>query len=84
MGDFRYFMCEDPNIISIADIVKHAPDHGLLFVQGRRVHVVMEAPRREENVDHPSEIRYLRFAIINRKDPYHIPIPRKHWLFKLL
>jgi hypothetical protein len=66
MGDFRYFMCESAEVIAGEDILKHAPDHGLLYVQGRRIHVEVEAPRREK-VDYPSEVHYLRFAIVNRK-----------------
>jgi hypothetical protein len=66
MGDFRFFMCESAHIISIPDIAKHAPDHGLVYVDGIRTRVAVPAPRREK-VDQDSEIRYLRFAIINRK-----------------
>jgi hypothetical protein len=67
MGDFRYFVCE-PMIITVEMIAHHAPDHGLVWIEGRRMHVVLQAPRREQ-VDRASEIRYLRFAIINRKQP---------------
>lgn len=66
MGDYRYFACADPEVITVQSIEKHAPDHGLLHFQGRRVRVVIPAPRRER-VDYPLEIRYLRFAIINNK-----------------
>ena len=64
MGDFRYFMVPD-GLISIEDMEKY-PDHGLLWVKGRAVKVKIKAPRREErNVE--SEIRLLRFAVINNK-----------------
>ena len=69
MGDFRYFMCTGAPIICRKDIEKHAPDHGLLYWEGRRIRVVVEAPRRQI-VDYPAEIRYLRFAIINSKTPH--------------
>ena len=80
MGDFRYFMCVSPTfgtrwvgdaIITAEDIQKHAPDHGLLYVEGRRIRVIVPAPRREKP-DYPSEIRYLRFAIINGKNPHEL------------
>jgi len=73
MGDFRYFMCESASVVSKDDIEKHAPDHGLLYVQGRRIHVEVEAPRREK-VDYPSEVHYLRFAIINGKSASAGPV----------
>jgi hypothetical protein len=74
MGDFRYFLCT--GMISIESIKKHAPDHGLLYWEGRRIHVVLEAPRRHQNdIDYQAEIRYLRFAIINCKQAYGIPRP---------
>lgn len=68
MGDFRYFMCQ-PGVITPEMIEKHAPDHGLLHAFGRRINVVVMAKRRTE-VDRVSEIRYLRFAIINSKKPF--------------
>jgi hypothetical protein len=64
MGDRRYFMVPT-GLINLEDMAKY-PDHGLLWVKGRRVVVMKEAPERtERNTD--NEIRLLRFAIINRK-----------------
>jgi len=68
MGDFRFYMC-DPGIITVDLVEKVAPDHGLLYVGGPRVRVVRPAPRRD-SVDKDSEIRYLRFAIVNKKRPF--------------
>lgn len=68
MGDYRFFMCP-PNILALSLIEKHAPDHGLLYAEGRRVRIIRDAPRREK-VNYPGEIRYLRFAIINSKEPF--------------
>lgn len=65
MGDYRFYMCE-PGVITAKMVEEHAPDHGLLYVEGRTVKVVRAAPERT-NVDLHSEIRYLRFVIINRK-----------------
>lgn len=70
MGDFRFYMCE-PGLIGAELVEKHAPDHGLLYVAGRRVEVVRPAPRREAPF-YAAEVRYLRFAIINHKIPYEI------------
>ena len=69
MGDFRFYMCE-PGIIPEWKVRQFAPDHGLLYVRGRQVLVVVDAPRRE-GVNTYGEIRYLRFAIINRKVSAH-------------
>jgi hypothetical protein len=70
MGDFRFFMCY-AGVIPLEIVEKSRPDHGLLWVDGRRVKVLREAPKREESlVDLRSEIRYLRFAIINGKQAY--------------
>lgn len=68
MGDFRFYMCRE-NLLSAELIEKYAADHGLLYVSGKRIKVVREAPRRTL-VDKDGEIRYLRFAIINGKEPY--------------
>lgn len=68
MGNFRYFLCA-PEVITKEMIREHAPDHGLLYVTPRTVQVVVQAPRRAD-VDYPSEIRYLRFAILNGKKPH--------------
>lgn len=70
MGDFRFYMCE-PGVLPESLIVKHAPDHGLIYVPDkRRVVIVRPAPRRVELVDKDGEIRYLRFAIINQKQSF--------------
>jgi hypothetical protein len=72
MGDFRFYLCE-PEVITSELIQKHAPDHGLLYVEGRRIRVVRQAVRREPKmIDKDAEIRYLRFSIINRKLPYQV------------
>ena len=69
MGNFRYFLSEQ-GIITPELIQKHRPDHGLLHIRGRRIQVVITAPERDAaTVDLASEIRYLRFAIINGKCP---------------
>ena len=67
MGNFRYFLSE-PGIVTSEMVRKHRPDHGLLHIRGRRIQVVIDAPKRE-TVDLASEVRYLRFAIINGKCP---------------
>jgi hypothetical protein len=73
MGDYRFFMCY-AGVIPVEVVEKHRPDHGLLWVDGRRVRILREAPRREEPaVDLRSEIRFLRFAIINGKPVYAEP-----------
>jgi hypothetical protein len=68
MGDYRLYMCY-PGILAAELVAKHAPDHGLLYVEGRRIRTVIEATRRQEP-NYPAEIRYLRFAIINGKTPH--------------
>lgn len=68
MGDFRFYMCL-PGVVTHEMVAEHAPDHGLLYVQGNRVMSQIQAPRRTE-VDHAAEVRYLRFAIINSKKPW--------------
>lgn len=70
MGDYRFYMCE-PGVIAVQLVEKHAPDHGLLYVEGRRVSVVRSAPRRE-GPHYAAEVRFLRFAIINGKKPHEI------------
>jgi hypothetical protein len=70
MGDFRFYLCE-PGIISVELVEKHAPDHGLIYREGRAMRIVRQAPKRT-NVDKDSEIRYLRFAIINAKSQEEI------------
>lgn len=70
MGSYRFFMCES-GVIPESAVQEHAPDHGLLYVKGNTVKVVISAPLRKcELIDFDSEIRYLRFAIINGKKPY--------------
>lgn len=70
MGDFRYYFCEE-GVIPASLVEKHAPDHGLIYVCGeRRLKTVIVAPRRTEHVDLRAELRYLRFAILNRKQPH--------------
>ena len=66
MGDYRFFMC-GAGVLPVELVTRHAPDHGLLYADGRRIRVVYPAPKRESLVDRDAEIRYLRFAIINRK-----------------
>lgn len=65
MGDFRYYLCA-PGVIQPEAVETRAKDHGLLYVEGRRVRIVKE-PTRRENVDYASEVRFLRFAILNGK-----------------
>lgn len=67
MGDYRFYLCE-PGILTPEMIAKHAPDHGLVFKDGRKMRVILSAPLRT-NVNKDAEIRYLRFAIINGKMP---------------
>lgn len=68
MGIFRFILCE-PEIITVADIEKHMPDHGLLYVHGSRVKIVRPAYCRVK-ADLRSEIWFLRWAINNGKKPY--------------
>jgi hypothetical protein len=68
MGDYRFYMC-DSGIISAELVEKHASDHGLLWLAGRSVKVIKEAPKRSL-VNKDGEIRFLRFAIINAKEPF--------------
>jgi hypothetical protein len=66
MGDRRYFLCPS-GIISAEAVDKHCPDHGLLWLRGRSVHVMREAPART-NPCHASEVVLLKFALIHVKD----------------
>jgi hypothetical protein len=68
MGDYRYYFCR-PEVLSIALVQEKAPDHGLVWWQGARIRVLLAAPKRKD-VNKDNEIRYLRFAIINRKGHY--------------
>lgn len=72
MGDHRFFFCE-PGIITTEQVAERHSDHGLLYLDGRSVRIMRQAPRRTELVDKDSEIRYLRFAILNQHRPYDIP-----------
>ena len=71
MGDFRFFMCEI-GILPVELVDRNAPDHGLLYVDGRSVRVIRPAPRMVALVDKDAEIRYLRFAIINGKRRFEL------------
>jgi len=71
MGDFRFFMC-DMGILTVELVDRHAPDHGLLYVDGRSVRVMRPGPKRTALVDKDAEIRYLRFAIINGKRRFEL------------
>jgi len=68
MGDFRFYLCEW-NMLTPSLIEQHTPDHGLLYVKGRSIHIIREAPRRL-TVNYPAEVKYLRFAILNSKEPH--------------
>ena len=63
MGCRRFFMCE-PGIIEAEDIAIRHSDHGLIYVVGRRVKVIVPAPQRI-SIDFVSEIRYLRYALLH-------------------
>lgn len=70
MGDFRFYFCL-PGVITEAQVIESAPDHGLLYWEGRKISMVRKAPRRpRQDVHYEAEVRYLRFAIINGKSPY--------------
>lgn len=66
MGDRRYFLCPS-EVISVEAVAKHFPDHGLLWLRGRSVYVMREAPTRK-NPCHASEVVLLKFALIHVKD----------------
>jgi hypothetical protein len=68
MGDYRFFMCEI-GVLTEELVTQQRPDHGLLALEGRAVRMLRPAPKREV-VDKDSEIRFLRFAIINGKEPH--------------
>ena len=70
MGNFRFYFCEE-GVLPLTLVEEKAPDHGLIYKQGNRIKISRPAPRREEQwVDKYSEIRFLRFAIINGKQPH--------------
>lgn len=71
MGDYRFYMCQ-PGTLGADVVMEKAPDHGLLYVEGRRVREIVKAPRRAAP-HYVAEIRYLRFAIINGKKPHKGP-----------
>ena len=71
MGDYRIYFCL-PGVITPAMVEEHAPDHGLLYADGRKMRIVRPAPRREL-VNRECEIWFLRFAIINGKENMGIP-----------
>jgi hypothetical protein len=65
MGNRRYFMCE-PMVLTVPMLALNLSDHGLLWVEGRRVRIISDAPERErDKVNLESEIHYLRMAICN-------------------
>lgn len=66
MGDRRYFLCPS-DVISVEAVAKHFPDHGLLWLRGRSVFIIREAPTRQ-NVCHASEVVLLKFSLIHVKD----------------
>jgi hypothetical protein len=66
MGDRRYFLCPY-GVISVEAVTKHFPDHGLLWLRGRSVLIMREAPERQK-VCHPSEVVLLKFALIHVQD----------------
>lgn len=74
MGDYRFFLTP-PEIVTAELVEQYAPDHGLLWIAGQRIRMVRAAQRRaREATDKDNEIRYLRFAIINKKTPFARPL----------
>ena len=63
MGNVRYFLTT-PGTILPGQVLRHYPDHGLIYMEGRRVPIVVEAPIRED-VNHDAEIRFLQFALVH-------------------
>ena len=45
MGRFRYILCPR-GLVSLSALEKHAPKHGLLYFDGKKIVTVAEAPRR--------------------------------------
>jgi hypothetical protein len=66
MGDRRYFLCPS-GVIGAEAVAKHFPDHGLLWLGGRSVYVMREAPAPKDTC-HASEVVLLKFALIHVKD----------------
>lgn len=69
MGNYRFYLCA-PGTITLELLAEHAPDHGLLIIEGRRIAIAKMAPRIG-SPNYEAEVRFLRFAIINRKDSEH-------------
>jgi hypothetical protein len=65
MGDFRFYLCE-LDLLTAELVTEKAPDHGLLYVVGRQIRIIVPAPRRLV-VDHQAEIRYLCAAVAKRQ-----------------
>ena len=65
MGEYRHYMCAE-GLLTAEMVEKAAPDHGLLWVCGRSVRVIRQAPKRTDFLDLNSEVWYLRFAILNK------------------
>jgi hypothetical protein len=66
MGDFRYFLVPK-GLVSVEVLKANYPDHGLLYLTGHGVRVVLHGPRRFD-ADLHSEIRLLQFAVRHTKD----------------
>lgn len=70
MGTYRYYMSL-PGVITKELVEKYAINHGLLWVKGRSVQVVRQAEKRPRDmIALETEVRYLRFAILNNHKPY--------------
>jgi hypothetical protein len=68
MGKQRFFLCP-PRLIIPEMLEKRNPDHGLLYVEGNHLKIVVKAPVRE-NADLDSEIRLLRLHWGQRMDEF--------------
>jgi hypothetical protein len=63
MGSQRYFMSV-PDIITPEMVQQHHPDHGLLYVKGKIVKKILEAPMRvHPQRDFEAEARYLQYSM---------------------
>ena len=58
MGTQRFVLCP-ARVLTPEDMSRYLPDHGLLYVQGKQVKVVIDAPQRD-SPNYASEIRLLR------------------------
>lgn len=67
MGQHRYFLCE-AGVIPAEAVGEHNPDHGLLYVQGKQVRTIIEAPLRTDMRDLESEVKFLRYALVHLRD----------------